>query len=325
MKPSEPDVTGLAEATPRRRYRFQAFVFDPVDGRLQREGSDLAVTLRPQVARLLRAFLDAPGTLIDRDTLQRAVWSEGVVVDFESGLAAVLRELRQALVQLGGNAALLETVPRRGYRLHAEVERLPAGAATAGTAPPPDSRPASRATRHWRWRRVGILAALMAVAGMIAWWLRPAEAPMPPLEEETWTLAVLPPEILGEVPATGGRLDLLLADSLLAELWRAQLDDVALIGRATLLPYAGRDDVAESVAVDLGVNLLIEGSVSHHAEGWQVTARLLEMPAGKILWSDTVEWPDELPVRETALQLAESLERAWAARHDAAPSTAPPD
>jgi DNA-binding winged helix-turn-helix (wHTH) protein/TolB-like protein len=287
--------------------RFDEFLFDPADGRLEHLPSARALTLRPQAARLLLALLASAGNVVERETLYRAVWDAGTVVDFEAGLAALMRELRQALDELGGKAGLLETIPRRGYRLRVQLSSGP----EVATSP----RAGDAGRKRWLPWALLVLAGL-AVLG-VAWWLA---APAPERVDSeaaamdvSRTLAVLPFQAYQQ-PDTAPRLELLLADALLAELWRAELADVVLIGRATLLPYAGREDVAGAVARDLGVGLLIEGSVIRDAAGWRVTARLLEMPAGRVLWSDTETAPDTepLPVQAVVERLVASLEEAWA-------------
>lgn len=292
------------------QYRFDQFVFDASDGRLQHEASGTALTLRPQVARLLVALLESPNTVIDRDTLCHAIWGEGAVVDFEAGLAAIVRELRQALDQLGGAAGLLETVPRRGLRFGARVS-----AAAAGQGSPQEPGTAMQTGKLSR-RAVLVVALVlaMALAWLLArWWMAPS-APTDTASAQAWTLAVLPFERFGEASANEARLELLLADALLGRLWAAELEGVVLIGRATLVPYTSREDIAGAVARDLGVRLLIEGSIVQDGEGWRVTARLLHMPAGRVLWSDTIDWggASELPVRDSAARLVESLAAAWA-------------
>jgi DNA-binding winged helix-turn-helix (wHTH) protein/TolB-like protein len=295
------------------RYLFDQFAFDPADGRLERLDGGAAVTLRPQVASLLNALLDAPRTVIDRERLCRAVWGEGAVVDFDAGLAAIVRELRQALEQLGGRASLLETMPRRGFRFGADVRResAPVPGVTADTR---DAGVPGPARRSRRWLLLAALASAMLLAWLIARWANPPLAPLPPDDAGELTLAVLPFERLDDAPADSTRLELLLADAMLVQLWQAELDGVALIGRATLLPYGSREDVAGAVARDLGVRLLIEGSIVRDGTEWQVTARLLDMPHGRVAWSETVTWRDgdALPVRDSAIRLVESLGRAWA-------------
>jgi len=295
------------------RYRFDAFIFDPADGRLEHAGSGKSTTLRPQVAHLLARLLESPRAVVERDALCRAIWGDTAVVDFESGLAAVIRELRRAFAELGGPADLLETVPRRGYRLRADVMPLDTSVGSQEDMPPaPASR---RPSTLW----VGVILLSLAGAALLAglaWWLPEKSDPMAGgARPDEMALAILPFERFDGATQDGSRLELLLADSLLAELWRADLRGVALIGRATLRPYQGREDTAAAVARDLGARLVVEGSIVRNQAGWQVTARLLEMPGGRVLWLDTAESAaDGFPSRHVAAQLAESLARAWAAR-----------
>lgn len=288
--------------------RFDGFCFDPDDGRLSHEASGESVTVRPQVGCLLEAFLDQPGVVLDREGLYRAVWDENVVVDFESGLAALIRELRQALNGLGGRADLVETVPRRGYRLRVE-------AVEQGAAPDPDSEPGLNKSRPRRWWLVTV--PVIVVGLILLWfWLDRDRADTASVASNP-TLAILPFDVIGPPdlsPEASRRLQLLMADGLLAALWQAELDGLVLIGRAALRPYEDRSDQAAAVAEDLGVDLLIEGIVSSvDGQSWQVDARLLAMPGGTVLWSDRVEWDQAArsPASEPARALVSSLADQW--------------
>ncbi len=285
-------------------YEFAGLRFDPADGRLVRIDGAASTQLRPQVARLLLAFVTQPRTLIDRERLYRTVWDEGTVIDFESGLAAILRELRAELKRLEAPADLVETVPRRGYRLNSAVRHGP-----SGQAPRAGFSPAGRK------RLLGLTLALVVLlmAGLFS--LRQAPEPTAESTPESTerALAVLPFAQFGEAIDDPRQLDLLLADRVLAQLWERQLEGVVLIGRASLAPYQGRDDLAAAVAEDLGVDLLIEGSVVFDAGRVSISGRLLDMPGGRILWSHQVEHEqDEMPpVAELARVLVDSLVEGW--------------
>lgn len=278
-------------------YQFEQFVFDPADGRLARVDGAGEEHLRPQAGSLLQYLLEHPQTVVGRETLCREIWGEGAVVDFDSGLAALLRELRQALERLGGDPQLIETVPRRGYRLKVEVSQDSVGAAAN-----------SRRPGHAVWLFGSVLILAAAFAAFILW-----RSDVPPTG---WSgphqLAILPLERFGEPGLRPDRAGILLADSILAALWRAELEELELIGRAGMRPYAGRDDVVAAVAADLGVNLLIEGSIRAEPERWQVDLRLLAVPAGRVIWSQTLDGNDPvLPVSDIARTLVGQLSGEW--------------
>ena len=283
------------------RYVFRQCFFDESDGRLGRVGSDQSISLRPQVARLLSVFLRHPGEVLGRERLCQAVWDDGTVIDFESGLAAILRELRRALVDLDLPADLIETIPRRGYRLNLDGGDIDAGQVGNGDA-------ASR-RMVLPGLLVVVVVALVVVAGL--WWWQSQETGVP--ERSEYALAILPFEQFSGHDRPPEHASLLLADYLLAELWQRSLDNVSLIGRTSLRAYAGREDVAAAVAEDLGVNLLLEGSIMAESDGWRVDVRLLEMPLGRVIWSQMLLWPehDALPVADSARQIVDDLHADW--------------
>lgn len=279
-------------------YRFGPFDFEPREGRLEHRPARRQATLRPQVARLLQSLVERPQEVVDRERLCRAIWDEGVVVDFEAGLAAVLRELRSELKTLDASHDWIETVPRRGVRLAGAVRVVDDGGSGS-----------SRRARRFI-AAAGVIGVLVAATVMLAWQeMRPEGAP----EKASTTLAVLPFSQFGEPPAGSPRLDLLLADRLLVELWKRRPEGLTLIGRASLAPYAERDNIAVLVARDLGVDRLIEGSVVFESDAVDVSARLLAMPDGQILWSDSRRYRSEemAPPGDIAAALVDSLVRAW--------------
>lgn len=277
-------------------YQFDEFIFDPADGRLGRFDESAELHLRPQAGALLLHLLEHPHAVVDREALCRAVWGADAVVDFDSGLAALLREVRQALEKLGGDARLIETVPRRGYRLRAEVGRT-------SESPPVKRKRAGRGVR--------IAAALVLLAAAVAyvgWWR--SEPPVPAAHPHQ--LAILPLERFGDPDYPPARAEILLADGVLAALWRAGLEHLELIGRAGMRPYAGRDDVVTALAADLDVNLLMEGSIRADSGQWQVDLRLLAVPSGRVIWSQTIDGNDPaLPVSDIAETLVGQLRQDW--------------
>lgn len=113
---------------------FGAFSLDPGEYRLTRKGQ--AIALSPRPFDLLVALATRAGRLVTREELLRDVWKDAAVE--QSSLNAAMSILRQAL---GGDAAaLIETVPGRGYRFIGLVETRvdgPAAAPAPATTGPP--------------------------------------------------------------------------------------------------------------------------------------------------------------------------------------------
>ncbi len=303
------------------QIRFSGLEFDRSDGSLRGAGG-ATQTLRPQVATLLETFLAHPGEVVDRERLCLAVWGEDRVVDFESGLSALVKELRHALRATGAPESMLETVPRRGYRFHAELQAETASGevpAIGSARPVPGAGQA--AGRRGPWGRVASLVLVLGVAALIAWWAIDIDeaGDRPP------RLAVVPFEMLGDpvvdsaadpaVDATN--LDLVLADTLLAALWQAELEGLVLIGRTSMGETLTGSARAEFVAAELGASLVLEGSLIpdrlNARDGWRIEARLLRLPRGEVVWTGTAVGEPGEPVSasEVAGALAGDLAEHW--------------
>ena len=74
------------------------------------------LSLQQQPLQLLAVLLERPGELVTRDELRKRLWPDDTFVDFEHGLNAAVKRLRDTLGDSAGSPRFVETVPRRGYR-----------------------------------------------------------------------------------------------------------------------------------------------------------------------------------------------------------------
>ena len=101
--------------------RFGPFEADLNAGELRKRG--LKLKLQELPFRLLAALLERPGEVVTREKLQAKLWPGGTFVDFESGLGTALNKVREALGDSAATPRFIETIPRRGYRFIAEVQK----------------------------------------------------------------------------------------------------------------------------------------------------------------------------------------------------------
>lgn len=101
-------------------FCFGNHTFDPDTGEL--DGPREAMRLQPKPARLLAMLLEAGGELVERDSIRAALWPD-TNVDFEAGLNTCVRQIRTALRDSGDDTEIIETLPKRGYRVAVAVER----------------------------------------------------------------------------------------------------------------------------------------------------------------------------------------------------------
>jgi len=89
------------------------------------------IKLVGQPFEILAILLRKPGELVTREEFRALLWPSDTFVDFDHGLNAAVNKLREALSDSAEAPKYVETLPRRGYRFIAAVERPtePAGAA----------------------------------------------------------------------------------------------------------------------------------------------------------------------------------------------------
>src|SRR5687767_5101119 len=156
------------------RVRFGAFQLDLRTGELRKAGA--RIHLPDQPLQVLKALLDRPGDLVTREELRQRLWPAETFVDFEHGLNAAVRRLRDALGDSADVPRFVETLPRRGYRFIAPVTRQPAAEETppsrpgedsrGGALPAPDKPPARGPERV---RILMMMAAMALVAAVVVW------------------------------------------------------------------------------------------------------------------------------------------------------------
>jgi DNA-binding winged helix-turn-helix (wHTH) protein len=115
--------------------RFDAYQVDLRTGELRKHGRKIRLAGRP--FQILALLLEQPGELLTRKELQERLWPADTFVDFEHGVNAAMQTLRRALSDSHKNPRYIETLPRRGYRFIAPVEKIQAAAATATAASTP--------------------------------------------------------------------------------------------------------------------------------------------------------------------------------------------
>ena len=121
---SRDQASSLAEQTLSgpERLEFAGFVLDRAAETLT--GRQGPIMLAPLPFRLLAHLVAHPGRLITREELWREVW-QGRHVEFDASLSTAIRKVRIALGDTDPDHRLIESVPRRGYRLTAQVRPIP--------------------------------------------------------------------------------------------------------------------------------------------------------------------------------------------------------
>jgi DNA-binding winged helix-turn-helix (wHTH) protein len=166
--------------------RFGLFEADLSASELRKRGRK--IPLQDQPFRVLTLLLARAGELVTREELQRALWPTDTFGDFDEGLNKAIQKLRQALDDSSDNPRFIETLPRKGYRFIAPVDRTAGEASAAqGQSTPVDSNAVSslavrpvkrRNTAVIAWVLFGVVSvALLILAGVYFRVLRPGSRP----------------------------------------------------------------------------------------------------------------------------------------------------
>lgn len=157
---------------------------------------------------------------------------------------------------------------------------------------------------RWKWLVVGIALAAVAIGGTIYRLTRARLAPA----ARVLTVAVLPFQNLSSDPDSEF-FCFGLMDEITTDLAKAQ--DLRVIARTSAQRFQRGDDIS-TIARQLKVDAIVEGSVRKYDNRVRITAQLINTRDALHIWSETYERPgsDLLRVQEeTALAVARAVAR----------------
>jgi TolB-like protein/Tfp pilus assembly protein PilF len=224
------------------RWRFGEVVVDTALHRVIVAGAPR--DLEPKSFRLLQFLIEHRDHVVSKEEILAAIWDGSVVSD--NALSRAIAQIRKVIGDDSKQPSYLETVPKVGYRLIAEVEPQAVHANT-------------------------VAAASFAARGRSA---REANEP---------SIAVLPFANLSadkenEYFADG------LAEEILNSL--ARISELKVIARTSSFAFRGKEQGVVTIAAALNVRYVLEGSVRRAGARIRVTAQLIDAGDGRHLWSE---------------------------------------
>ena len=330
------------QTPPANFYEFGAFQLDPVK-RLLRRLDGTPVPLTPRVFETLLYMVEHHDSVMDKERIMEAVWSDSIVE--ENNLAQAIWKLRQVFGETPGSHSYIVTVPGRGYRFVAEVNkrngdmvsRVPLDSTTTPTsvqglteADPTTDRDqllpkARHGTSRSDWRIFGAAIAAIIVLGLAALFfvryrslpasVRAPSSPAPgdavlsvPARIAEKSIAVLPFENRSDEKENAYFADG-IEDEILTRL--SNIADLKVISRTSTRQYQSKPANLREIAKQLGVANILEGSVQKVADQVRVNVQLVNAQTDSHLWADTYDrkLTDIFGVEsEIAKGIAESLQ-----------------
>jgi len=296
------------------RVRFAEFEADLRARELFRDGERIPLQGRP--FEVLAALLERPSEVVLRRELSERLWP-GQIVEFDNNLNTAVTKLRRALHDTSDDPTVIETLPKRGYRLLVPVERVEtpktghsphstAGRSPATSSPDRSSDPPNVGLR------IGITLALLtplfailftavflSEGGREAFDPRRAssiEAPRTPGSPHRTALIVVLPFATQGVDTTDERLADALTEELINRLAEILPVEVGVIARTSAMNFKEKAVDIAAVREALNVDYVLEGSVSRHGPTLEISARFIHASDQAHLWADSYDAAlDEIP------------------------------
>jgi DNA-binding winged helix-turn-helix (wHTH) protein/tetratricopeptide (TPR) repeat protein len=100
--------------------RFESFEVNLWSRELCKSGH--RIKLPEQSFQVLAMLLERPGEVVSREAIQKKLWPDDTVVEFENSINAAIKKLRGALGDSADQPRYIGTLARRGYRWKVPVE-----------------------------------------------------------------------------------------------------------------------------------------------------------------------------------------------------------
>lgn len=292
--------------------RFDGFEMALKSGELRRSGR--LVKLQRQPFKVLALLVAHAGQIITREEIQQQIWEGDTFVDFEHGLNFCIKQIRAALGDNAQSPRYIETLPRRGYRFIAEIEKTDAHASGDGSVTLTDAKQiaagsnghaqkaapgcatdlqkpfASPERKSWPKAAlfvVGIFAVAALVAAASLFWSMREPRP-PALSAGKVMLAVLPFENLSATPDQDYFSDG-LTEEMIARLGQLEPARLGVIARTSAMTYKGSNKDIRVIGRELGVDYVLEGSVRREADRVRITAQLIKVSDQTHLWAESYD------------------------------------
>lgn len=275
----------MAVAPENGLVRFGVFELDTKAGQLTKNG--IRVRLSHQPVQVLSLLVERPGEVVSRKDLHKLLWSSDTFVDFDHGLNKSIQKLRDALGDSPESPRYIETIPRTGYRFIAPVteasrNRPSAQAEVPVRIPEPTANPSvgGDLKPKWRWLALGICAAIVALAG--TWLVVLRHSAAAPIH----SLAVLPLDNLSGDPGQEYFADG-MSDELITML--AKDSTLRIVSRTSVMQYKGARRPLPEIARALGVDGILEGSISRTGGQVHLTLQLIRADTDAHLWAESYD------------------------------------
>ena len=290
-------------------YEFGGFTLDCERFELSRSGRILKLEKKP--LELLILLVSNNCRLVTRTEIAERLWEREVYVDTEHGINTAIRKIRQVLRDDPEQPRFVQTVTGKGYRFIAPLSETPDPPAE-GISPPRVINPvadiptqAHRRSPIW----LGSLGVAIAVALVIVLTVTAHDRFRSPMLKIA-SVAVLPLDNLSGNPGQDYFVDG-MTDELITML--AKNSTLRIVSRTSVMQYKRAHRPLPEIAQGLGVDGILEGSVSRANNRVHMTVQLIDARHDTHIWAESFDRDmngSVLLPREVAQSVAKRLHSA---------------
>ena len=238
------------------------------------------VKLEPKVMQVLTFLANRPREVIHRQELEDHIW-QGVIVGYDAVTNTVIK-LRKAFGDDSKHPTVIETVPKIGYRLIADVETEEPKPLENLLPEKATSQKREQPILRWPLFALGIviLAIFLAIVfNTSSFFNKKYSLPLPDLP----SLAVLPLQNIGDNPQQAYFSDGITED-LITDL--SNISGLFVIARNSSFQYKDKPVDVKSVANELGVRYILQGSVRRDKTQFRINVQLMDSVADENIWAE---------------------------------------
>ena len=265
------------------------WLIDPSSCRISRNGEEHKI--EPKAMTVLVCLAQKQGQVISREALEETAW-QGMVVGYDS-LASAIIKLRKAFGDSSKNPAVIETVPKKGYRLISPVSTAPPQAhdSTAATNHQLQTNKSSAARPDLLNRKTPTVIALAVIAlallALVALvFIQNENRPTAPVSQVATgklVIAVLPFKNLSNDIQQDYFSDGITVD-LITDL--SKISGLSVIARNSVFIFKDTEADIRTVKHELGADYVVEGSVRKIGDMVRISARLIDASNSINVWAD---------------------------------------
>jgi len=261
---------------------------------------DKTVQVEPKVMEVLVFLAEHAGEVLSREKIVRAIWNGTYVSD--EVLTYGISELRHAFDDDAKNPQIIQTIPRRGYRLIAPVSRSPQVQIKESPRPP------AQPPRKRRWIYLISFAGLVVLVASLAWY-------------HPWSPALEPSDFIlltDFVNTTGDPVfDGTLKHALAMHLTQTPFLNIFPEERAReTLPYMGHQqdepitrEVGREICVRRGIKAMLIGSIATLGRDYVISLEVLNGQTGDVIAREQLDVESKEEILRSLGMVATNLRR----------------